>query len=65
MYSFLCKSTENSKKIIWSSDLLRKGHTFSGQAQQYIRVTNVFFKIWGLWVSEFNEDTININFNLP
>jgi hypothetical protein len=30
---FLCKSTENSWKKNWSSDLLRKGHTFPGQAE--------------------------------
>jgi hypothetical protein len=40
MYSFLCKRTENSKKVFWSSDLFRKGHTFPGQTLQYTRVQN-------------------------
>jgi hypothetical protein len=62
MYSLLCKSTENSKKVFWSSDLLRKGHAFPGQA---LHKGPKFFPLkWGLLVSkdaEFNVDFKNIN----
>jgi hypothetical protein len=57
MYSFLCKSTENSKNKFWSSDLLRKGHSLRGQA--LYKGKKIFFVTWGLWVSkdaEFNVD---------
>jgi hypothetical protein len=48
--------------VFWSSDLLRKGHTFRGQA--LYKGPKFFVHNMGLWVSkdaEFNVDFKNIN----
>jgi hypothetical protein len=61
---FYVKVPKTAENVFWSSDLLRKGHTF-GQALYCIRVhKNFSLRIWGLWVSkdaEFNVDFTNIN----
>jgi hypothetical protein len=60
--SFYVKITKTAKKVFWSSDLLRKGHSLRGQA--LYKGPKFFFIIWGLWVSkdaEFNVDFKNIN----
>jgi hypothetical protein len=57
------KIRKTAKKVSGSSDLLRKGHDFPGQAL-YKGPKIVFFKIAGLWVSndaDFNLDLKNIN----
>jgi hypothetical protein len=62
IYSFLCKNTENSKKVFWSRDLLKKGHSL--RCQKLYKGPKIVFIIWGLWVlkdEEFNVDFKNIN----
>jgi hypothetical protein len=55
MYSFLCKSTETSNKKLFSQvTFLRKVILFG--VKHYIRVPNFFFIIWGLWVSDQNQN---------
>jgi hypothetical protein len=63
MYSFLCKSTENSNKNCFGQVTFR-GKVILYRVKHYIRVKKIFFIMWGLWVSkdaEFNVDFKNIN----
>jgi hypothetical protein len=65
VYSFFCKSTENSRIIIFLVKWpLRKVHTFTSQD---IRIQIFFFQNLGLWVSK-DADINNVDFkdiNLP
>jgi hypothetical protein len=60
---FYVKVPKIAKKVFWSSDLLRKGHSLRVQAL-YKGPKFFFFIISGFWVSkdaEFNVDCKNTN----
>jgi hypothetical protein len=62
MYSFLCKSTENSNKKCFGQ-VTFWGKVILYRVKHYIRVPKFFFITWGLWISkdaEFNVDFKNI-----